>query len=177
MATGGNKRASIVIDDEVEILLNEGRSFIAAKQWAQADSVLARAHAKQIDHVPVLANLGWARLHNPEVDLGVRTEEGKDFLLLAEQFDPKDADGQYYLAQVLLASGMPEAAEERAERAVSSGEGDPQRQALLSKVRLMREKKPRRAVDVTPPDPSGLGGYSSMYPKSSMFPFGSFGSA
>ena len=145
MATGGNKRASIVIDDEVEILLNEGRSFIAAKQWAQADSVLARAHAKQIDHVPVLANLGWARLHNPEVDLGVRTEEGKDFLLLAEQFDPKDADGQYYLAQVLLASGMLEAAEERAERAVSSGEGDPQRQALLSKVRLMREKEAEKS--------------------------------
>ena len=106
MATGGNKQPAIVRDDEVEVLLTEGRSFIAAKQWAQADSVLARAHSKQIDHVPVLANLGWARLHNPEVDLGVRTEEGKDFLLLAEQFDPKDADGQYYLAQVLLASGM-----------------------------------------------------------------------
>ena len=36
---------------------------------------------------------------------------------------------------------MLEAAEERAERAVSSGQGDPLRQTLLSKVRLMRERE------------------------------------
>ena len=141
MATGGKKKASIVTDDEIEVLLAEGREHIAAKQWARADTVLARAHKKQIDHVPVLANLGWARLHNPDLDLGTRTEEGKDFLLLAEQFDPRDREGQYYLAQVLVASGMLEAAEERAERAVAQGDGDPLPLALLKKVRVMRARE------------------------------------
>jgi len=143
--TGGLKKAAIIIGDEVEVLLDQGRGHIEEKQWSQADSVLAQAHQKQIDHVSVLANLGWARLHNPDLALEVRTEEGKDFLLLAEQFDPRNAEGQYYLAQVLVASGMLEAAEERAARAVESRGSDLLMQALLKKIRVMRASEEQKA--------------------------------
>ena len=132
--TGGGFAKPVMVD-EVEQLLNEGREFIGSKAWSAADKVLAKAHQKRIDHVPVLANLGWARLHNPDVDLETRTEEGKDFLLLAEQFDPYDSDGQYFLAQVLLVANRLDAAEQRAERAAEAAPDDPSRQALLRKIR------------------------------------------
>jgi hypothetical protein len=121
--------------DEIGEMLQEGRAKIASKDWEGADRVLARAHKKRIDHVSVLANLGWARLHNPSIDLETRTEEGKDFLLLAEQFDPLDSDGQYYLAQVLLVSNRLEAAEQRAARAAKAEPEDGARLALLRKIR------------------------------------------
>jgi tetratricopeptide (TPR) repeat protein len=133
----GNRKANTPYVDEVETMIIQGREFISKKMWREADEVLAKAHQKRIDNVPVLANLGWARLHNPSMDLETRTEEGTDFLLLAEQFDPSDADGQYYLAQVLFASGRLEAAEQRAERAVKAAPEDKIRQALRRKIRLM----------------------------------------
>jgi hypothetical protein len=121
--------------DEIGEMLQEGRAKIASKDWEAADRVLARAHKRRIDHVSVLANLGWARLHNPSLDLETRTEEGKDFLLLAEQFDPMDSDGQYYLAQVLLVSNRLDAAEQRAARAAKADPEDGARLALLRKIR------------------------------------------
>jgi len=136
----GNHKANTIGGDDVSRMLENGRRFISDKAWVQADEVLAKAHAKRIDNVPVLANLGWARLHNPDLDLDVRTEEGKDFLLLAEQFDPMDADGQYFLAQVLVASGRLDAAEERAGRAVKAMPGDKARQTLLRKIKILRQQ-------------------------------------
>jgi len=136
----GNRKANTVVGDDVSRMLEEGREFIADKAWGQADEVLARAHTKRIDNVPVLANLGWARLHNPDLDLEVRTEEGRDFLLLAEQFDPMDADGQYFLAQVLVASNRLDAAEERADRAVKAMPDDKGRQTLLRKIKVLRKQ-------------------------------------
>jgi len=130
----GSRKANTTYVDEVDALLNQGKTFIAKKAWSEADDVLAKAHQKRIDNVPVLANLGWARIHNPDLDLSVRTEEGKDFLLLAEQFDPTDGDGQYYLAQLLVASNRLDAAEERAARAVKALPEDKVRQALLRKI-------------------------------------------
>lgn len=121
--------------DEIGEMLQEGRAKIASKDWEGADRVLAHAHKKRIDHVSVLANLGWARLHNPSIDLETRTEEGKDFLLLAEQFDPLDSDGQYYLAQLLLVSNRLDAAEQRAARAAKADPEDGARHALLRKIR------------------------------------------
>lgn len=122
--------------DEITLLLEEGRGFIQSSEWAAADHALTKAHEKRLDNVPVLANLGWARLHNPDIDLEKRTEEGRDFLLLAEQFDPHDGDGQYYLAQVLVASGRLDAAEQRASRAMNAMQDDPRRVALHRQIRV-----------------------------------------
>lgn len=131
--------------DEIGQMLSQSRQFIEQKSWEEADRVLAEAHKKQIDHVPVLANLGWARLHNPRLDLEVRTEEGRDFLLLAEEFDPLDKDGQYYLAQVLVASNRLDAAEQRAARALQSAPGDAAREALLRKIKRLRAQAEAKA--------------------------------
>ncbi len=139
--TGSGRRVRMTAFDEVEDMLNRARTLIEAKDWCAADELLSKAHEKRIDHVPVLANLGWARLHNPEHSLEERTEEGKDFLLLAEQFDPTDADGQYYMAQVLVASNRLEAAEERAKRATEAMPDDAHRGALLRKIRVLRAQE------------------------------------
>ena len=63
------------------------------------------------------------------------SEEGKDFMLLAEQVDPMDSDGQWYLAQVLLVSNRLDAAEQRAARAAKAEPEDGARLALLRKIR------------------------------------------
>jgi CheY-like chemotaxis protein len=122
--------------DRVAVLLEQGRQFIARGEWSAADSVLTKAHRSQLDHPDVLANLGWARLHNPGRDEERRTDEGRDFLLLGEQFDPENPDGQYFLAQFLLASNMLEAAVERARRAKEAAPGEPARSALYRKIQI-----------------------------------------
>jgi len=126
-------------------MLEEARSLIGDKKWTEADRLLARAHQKRIDHVPVLANLGWARLHNPDVDQETRTEEGHDYLLLAEEFDPRDGDGQYYLAQVLLAAGRLEEAEQRATRALEAVPEDTARKALVRKIKVLTTRAKAKA--------------------------------
>jgi len=141
LRTGTAGHARISVHDEVDDMLSQGRALIDAKRWVEADKLLSRAHEKRIDHVAVLANLGWARLHNPEQDLEQRTEEGMDFLLLAEQFDPTDGDGQYYMAQVLVASNRLDAAEQRAARAADAAPDDAARAALLRKIRILRQQQ------------------------------------
>jgi CheY-like chemotaxis protein len=137
--------AAAMFGDDIDEMLEEGRSLIGDRRWTEADRLLARAHRKRIDHVPVLANLGWARLHNPEVDQETRTEEGNDYLLLAEQFDPMDGDGQYYLAQVLLAAGRLEEAEQRAERALKAVPEDAARKALVRKIKVLTARTEAKA--------------------------------
>ena len=122
--------------DRVEVLLDEGRKLIGRGEWAAADAILTEAHRHQLDHPGVLANLGWARLHNPARSEADRSDEGRDFLLLGEQFDPTDAEGQYFLAQYLLASNMLQAASERARRAKDAAPGDPARAALHRKIQI-----------------------------------------
>ena len=141
LRTGTSGHVRISVHDEVDEMLQQGRDLIDAKDWVAADKLLSKAHEKRIDHVAVLANLGWARLHNPEADLEQRTEEGKDFLLLAEQFDPTDSDGQYYMAQILFASNRLEAAEQRAERATKAAPEDSARAALLRKIRALKAQQ------------------------------------
>ncbi len=138
-STGVGRVTSTYVDD-VEVLLAQGRELIRQKQWSKADATLAAAHKRRIDHVPVLANLGWARIHNPEVESETRTDEGRDYLLLAEQFDSSDSDGQYYLAQVLVASNRLEAAGERAKRALAAAPDDAARQTLVRKIKVLLAK-------------------------------------
>jgi DNA-binding response OmpR family regulator len=144
VSSTGRGRATPYSDD-VDEMLEEGRALIGDRQWAGADRVLSRAHEKRIDHVSVLSNLGWARLHNPGLDLETRTEEGHDFLLLAEQFDPTDGDGQYYLAQVLVAVGRLEEAEQRAVRALKAIPEDAARKALVRKIKVLSAQAESKA--------------------------------
>lgn len=132
------------IEDELAQLLVQGRRCIALSEWEQADQLLSRAHRQQLDHVAVLANLGWARIHNPSKVLERRTEEGRDFLLLAEQFDEDNEDGQYYLAQLLLVGGKLDAAVIRARRAMTAAPGEPKRAALHRKIKIKLEASTRK---------------------------------
>jgi hypothetical protein len=139
-ATGFEEPATptqqISTSDRLEILLEQGRKFIARGEWSAADAILSEAHRDQLDHAGILSNLGWARLHNPNRDEEERTEEGRDFLLLGEQFDPHHVDGQYFLAQFMLASRLLEAAEARARRARDAAPGEPARNALYRKIQI-----------------------------------------
>jgi CheY-like chemotaxis protein len=123
-------------EDEVIQLLTTGRGLIARGQWSEADAALTRAHKLQLDHVGVLANLGWARLHNTKKDPARRADEGRDFLLLAEQFDDSHRDGQFYLAQLLLVGDNLEVAAIRAQRAMDADPGEPKRAALHRKIQV-----------------------------------------
>jgi len=102
---------------EEERLLAMGREYIRQKAWGKADQVLSRARDIRLDHSDVLANLAWARYHNPGFGEEVRLEEARDLLLLVEQFDPRHAEGQYFLAQLLYRTGEFRAALDRARRA------------------------------------------------------------
>lgn len=140
-AVGGSKQKHSEPVSEVDQWLHEGKRLLADGKWAEADKVLSQAHTSQIDDARVMANLGWARLHNPEKEVELRTEEGQDLLLLAEQFDPTDSDGQFYLAQVLMAANQVAAAEQRAARAVGADPDDTRRRALLRKIRLKQREE------------------------------------
>ena len=66
-------------------------------------------------------------------------------MLLAEQFDPTNGEGQYYMAQILVASSRLDAAEERAERAAKADPDDSARAALLRKIRTLRAQEAANA--------------------------------
>ena len=66
-------------------------------------------------------------------------------MLLADEFDANDRDGQYFLAQVLLASNRLDAAELRAKRAVAAMPDDGARQTLLRKIKVLRAQAEDKA--------------------------------
>ena len=118
-----------------ERLLTMARELIAARQWDQAERVLTRARQLKADHVGVLANLGWARLHNPVRGAAERATAAEEMLALAEQFDPQHAEGQYYLAELLYRLGEYARALPRAERAERAAPGNPAAASLARKLR------------------------------------------
>lgn len=105
--------------DDPERLLDHGRRLIERGDWARADRVLSRARDIQLAHAGVLANLAWARIHNPNLPEATRREDARDLLLLAEQFDRDDVDGQYYLACLLHETGDHDGAARRVDRALA----------------------------------------------------------
>ena len=118
-----------------ERLLTMARELIAARQWDQAERVLTRARQLKADHVGVLANLGWARLHNPVRGASERATAAEEMLALAEQFDPQHAEGQYYLAELLYRLGEYARALPRAERAERAAPENPAAASLARKLR------------------------------------------
>jgi tetratricopeptide (TPR) repeat protein len=120
-------------------LLEMGRNFIEEEDWAMADQVLSSAQDLVIAHPGVLANLGWARYHNPKLEQEERIDDARDLLLLSEQFDPRHWEGQYYLARLLIAGGDYEGALARAERAVKAKPDHAETEQLVKRIRRKLE--------------------------------------
>lgn len=118
-----------------ERLLVLAHELINQRQWDQAERVLTRARQLKADHVGVIANLGWARLHNPARPAADRANGALELLELAEQFDPQHAEGQYYLAELLYRLGEYARALPRAERAMRAAPENPAASSLARKLR------------------------------------------
>jgi tetratricopeptide (TPR) repeat protein len=113
-AVGAGASASLPQTGEDLDLLAAGRRRIEAGAWAQADRVLTRARDLSLSDPDVLANLGWARLHNTERTDEERLEEGRDLLLLAEQLAPEAPEILAYTAEYFLMQGDIDRARTRA---------------------------------------------------------------
>jgi tetratricopeptide (TPR) repeat protein len=92
-----------------------------------------------MDHPGVLANLAWARLSNPMHPPGRRSDDARELLLLAEQFDPHHGEGQYYLGELLYRLGEYAAAMPRAHRAVNASPPHPGAPALYKKLKARKQ--------------------------------------
>ncbi len=113
------------------IMLEQAWVLIDAGDFPRADRVLTKARELAMANADILAALGWARFHNPERPAEQRTEEGRDFLMLAEQFDPAEPKILWMLCRVLAGSGKPEAALARAKRLVEIEPGHAEAKAML----------------------------------------------
>lgn len=125
--------AAAVMDEER--LLTLGRELIGRREWEQADRVLSRARHIKSDHPGVLANLAWARLHSGARPAETRAQEARELLMLAEQFDAQNGEGQYYLAELLYRMREYAAALPRAERAVRASPDNAAAAGLARKLR------------------------------------------
>ena len=119
---------------EEERLLAMGREYIRQKAWGKADQALSKARDIRLDNSEVLANLAWARYHNPNFGKETRLEEARDLLLLVEQFDPRHAEGQYFLAQLLYQTGEFRAALDRARRAEAARPAEKNIRELIARI-------------------------------------------
>ena len=125
---------------EETVAFEAGLSAAQAEDWKRADAAFTRAHNMRIDNALTLAWLGWARYHNDSVELELRTEEARDFLLLAEQFDPTQTIGQMYLARLLIASDEPESAALRLKRVLRLEEDNAEARELLDSIVLEEDE-------------------------------------
>lgn len=120
-----------------------GQRAMTLGDWSAADKWFTTAHELNLDSARNLAHLGWARLHNPDMPLQERVAEGVDTLLLAEQMDPDNADGQYFLAVALHRQGDDDGAMKRIRRALRA---QPDHVAASALARKLRRPSPN-----TPP--------------------------
>jgi len=120
---------------EEDLAVEKADGLFARGAFPEADRLLSRAHQKRIDHVGVLASLGWARLHNGQMELHKREEEARELLLLAEQLDPVHPRGQRYLSELLRRRGDLPAALRRAQRALKADPEDADAQRLVRELR------------------------------------------
>lgn len=98
------------------VILKQAQVLIEAADFARADRMLQKARELAMANPEVLAALGWARFHNSSRPKSAREEEGRDYLLLAEQFDPSDVGISWQVVQVLHRMGNLRGARLRATR-------------------------------------------------------------
>ncbi len=96
------------------VMLEQSLVLLDANAFARADRVLTAARERAMTNPKILAALGWARFNNPERPEAERQEEGRDYLLLAEQFDSSDVWTEWALVKVFRALDDPQAALVRA---------------------------------------------------------------
>ncbi len=120
---------------EEDLAVEKAEGLFAKGAFPEADRLLSRAHQKRIDHVGVIACLGWARLHNGHIEAHKREEEARELLLLAEQLDPVHPRGQRYLSELLRRRGDLPAALRRAQRALKAAPEDADAQRLVRELR------------------------------------------
>jgi len=117
-----------------QVMLEQAKVLLEAHAFARADRVLVKARELAMANPGILAALGWARFHNPEKQKGEREEEGRDYLLLAEQFDPRDTEVLWQVAQVLDKMGNVDGARARADRIVSIDPSDKAAAAMARRL-------------------------------------------
>ncbi len=96
--------------DREAIMLEQGMVLIDSNEFARADRVLTLARELAMTNPKILAGLGWARFNNPKRPEEERQEEGRDYLLLAEQFDKSDVWTEWCLYKVFRQLNDPQAA-------------------------------------------------------------------
>jgi CheY-like chemotaxis protein len=96
--------------DREAIMLEQGMVLIDTNEFARADRVLTLARELAMTNPKILAGLGWARFNNPKRPEAERQEEGRDYLLLAEQFDKSDVWTEWCLYKVFRQLNDPAAA-------------------------------------------------------------------
>jgi len=102
-----------------QVMYEQGMVLVDASDFARADRVLTKARDLAMANPGILAALGWARFNNPDREIEERQEEGKDYLLLAEQFNSRDPQAAWFLCQAFRMLGDDEAALHRARRVVA----------------------------------------------------------
>ena len=107
--------------------------------WIRADKALTRANNERVSDPSVLVNLGWARLHNPTRDHAQQREEAGEFLLLAEQLAPTDAEVLRYVTRFLLLEKDYEGAVTRAERLAKVLPNDEEAVALVAECKARQK--------------------------------------
>ena len=117
-----------------QIMLEQAKVLLDAQAFPRADRVLVKARELAMANPGILAALGWARFHNSEKPQKEREEEGRDYLLLAEQFDPRNVDVLSQVAQVLEKMGNMAGALSRAERIVSLDSSDKAAAAMVKRL-------------------------------------------
>jgi len=98
------------------IMYEQAMVMVGAGDFPKADRMLVMARELAMANPKILAALGWARFNNPDRPEEERREEGRDYLLLAEQFDNSDIDTEWALVKVYKVLGDHPAALRRARR-------------------------------------------------------------
>lgn len=130
----GRSRRPVEVVPEEERLLHRGRDYVAREEWPAALAALRRARDLRLDHPGILANLGWATLHDPQLDEIDREEEARGLLALAVQFAPDDPEGNLYYARFLETQDDPERALPYARRALAANPEDGPTQRLVARL-------------------------------------------
>ncbi|MBM76423.1 MAG: hypothetical protein CMK59_13540 [Proteobacteria bacterium] len=96
--------------EEHERFYQVGLKAIENKDWPRADKALSKAYQLCIEDINILANLGWARFHNEEVDESKRQDEALENLQLAVQLDSSNLNALVFLSQIYKELGQPDKA-------------------------------------------------------------------
>ena len=120
---------------EEEQLLALGQRLIKAGSWEEADRALTKANQLSLGDPVILSCLGWARIHNPQLDKSERLEEGTEYLILGEQFGPKEVQGLIYLIQALSMQGRSDAALARAARGIKLAPDNEEMRRLFRRLK------------------------------------------